>query len=333
MFDINQLRKLKNKNKRKKFLKRLARLPVANLNYYLGNYEDVIWLVGDGRSGTTWLADLINWDKRYRELFEPIHPGHVREAKKFGFNPYLRPHDRTSPIGKFLHSVFSGKFKHLRADTSKPQLFYQGLLIKDIYANLLIGWVHQNISKTKKIMIIRNPFSVVLSKQRNKDWIWMENPQEFLGQNALMHDYLAPFEHFISHANDNFIENQILIWSIIHYVPFKQLSKGDIYILFYEHLFCNPEEEILRLFNYLYNDQFTELDGELLKLIRKPSRTQGNKFSTLSTQNSLDVWKDDLTTQQIDNGLKILEKFGLDTIYGDNSLPNKKVIERLFHLS
>ena len=150
MFDINQIKKIKNKNKRKKFLKRLARLPAASLNYYLGNYEDVIWLVGDGRSGTTWLSDLINWDKRYRELFESIHPGHVRRTKKFGFNPYLRPDDVNSPISKFLYSVFNGQFKHLRADTSKPQLFYQGLLIKEIYANLLIGWVHQNIPKAKK---------------------------------------------------------------------------------------------------------------------------------------------------------------------------------------
>jgi hypothetical protein len=311
---------------------RLARFPAASLNYYLGNYEDVIWVVGDGRSGTTWLGDLINWDQRYRELFECIHPVHVKQTRKFGFNPYLRADDHNSPVGEFLHSVFSGKFKHLRADTSKPQLFYQGLLVKDIYGNLLIEWVHQNIPKVKKIMIIRNPFSVTLSKKRNLDWIWMRDATEFLEQNLLMHDHLAPFEHLISHAKDNFnfIENQILIWSIIHYVPFQQLNQGDLYIVFYENLFCNPEEELFRLFSYLYDGDFTELDQKLIKIICKPSRTQGSKFSTLSAQSPLDVWKDDLSTQQIDNGLKILEEFGLDTIYGCNSLPNEKRLSDCF---
>ena len=334
IFTIKKLKKLiKYKYQREKLVKRILRWPTASLNYHLGNYENVIWLVGDGRSGTTWLADLINWDKRYREFFEPIHPGHVRRAKNLGFNPYLRPDDNTSLASKFLYSVFNGKFKHFRTDVSEPKLFYQGLLIKDIFANLLIGWVHQNIPSAKKIMIVRNPFSVALSKQRYQDWFWMKDPKQFLDRKFLMHDHLAPFEELISYANDSFIENQILIWSIAHYVPFKQLSKGDIYILFYEHLFCNPEEEILRLFNYLYDDEFTEFDGRLLNIIRKPSRTQGKKFSTLSTQSPLDVWKNDLSAQQIDNGLKILEEFGLDTIYEGGSLPNKNAIERLFNLS
>lgn len=333
IFTIQNFNRLVNsKKQRKKLYDRLLRFPAASLNYHLGNYEDVIWLVGDGRSGTTWLGDLINWDKKYRELFESIHPVHVKQTRKFGFNPYLRPEDTTSPITIFLNSVFSGKFKHLRADTSKPQLFYKGLLIKEIYANLLVAWVHQNIPRAKKVMIIRNPFSVALSKQRNSNWIWMEDPKEFLGQNALMDDYLKPFEELINNANDDFIENQILIWSIIHYVPFKQLSKDNIYILFYENLFYNPEEELFRLFKYLYRDDFEALNARLFDTIPKHSRTKSNKFSTLSAKNPLDVWKDNLSTQQIDNGMKILEKFGLSSIYAGHSLPQENAKDQLFHL-
>ena len=32
------------------------------------------WMVGSGRSGTTWLASLINADHTMREVFEPVHP-------------------------------------------------------------------------------------------------------------------------------------------------------------------------------------------------------------------------------------------------------------------
>lgn len=332
MAKIDQLEKLISKNGRKKIVKRLSRLPAASLNYHLGNYENLVWLVGDGRSGTTWLGSLINWDKQYRELYEPVHPGHVRQARKFGFHPYLRANDQTSHTGKFLDSVFSGKFKHFRADVSTPHLTYKGLFVKDIFANLLVGWVHQNIPAAKKIMVIRQPFSAALSKRRHQHWIWMTDPKQFLDRPALMQDYLAPFEHLISRAGDDFIENQILIWAIIHYVPFQQLDADSLYVLFYENLFRHPEEELRKLFDFLGEDTSVALkEDRLLAKIHKPSRSQSEKFSTLSASSPLDVWKNELRPEQIDNGLKILEAFGLDKLYGLNSLPNEAALEQLFH--
>ena len=58
----------------KQRFKNKLRSTVMAANYYLGSYQDAIWLVGEARSGTTWVSDLINWDKRYREMFEPFHP-------------------------------------------------------------------------------------------------------------------------------------------------------------------------------------------------------------------------------------------------------------------
>ncbi|MEM9215747.1 MAG: sulfotransferase domain-containing protein [Cyanobacteria bacterium P01_F01_bin.150] len=329
-----KLSKLAYKETRNKRIKRVVRWPLAVLNYHLGNYrKDVIWIVGDGRSGTTWLGDLVNWHKNYREIFEPIHPFHVKRTKEFGFNPYLRPDDSISPLGRFLPLVFSGKFKHLRADTSKSNFLYNGLLIKDIYANLLLAWVHQNIPNVKKVLIIRNPFSVALSKQRRSNWIWMTEPKDFLNQRYLMRDYLEPFESLIKESGNDFVRNQILIWAITHYVPLRQLRRDDIYIIFYENLFLNPEEEITKLFNYLYGYQVVGIDKDVLdNAIVKPSRTQGNKFSTLSAQNPLDVWKNELTFQEIESGMKILESFGLASIYAGNSLPTNGEIDKIIRL-
>lgn len=319
---------------RKKVIKRLARLPAASLNYHLGNYQDIIWVGGDGRSGTTWLSDLINWDKGYREIFEPLHPEFVKQAEPFGFFPYVRPEDNDSPVSAFLlHSVLSGKFKNFRADVSKPQLFYKGLLIKAIFANLLMGWLHKNSPCTKKILIVRNPFSVALSKQRYKHWVWMTDPKHFVDQQLLMNDYLMPYEHLICALKDSFIDNQILIWAIIHHVPFQQLAKEGVYVLFYEHLFLNPEAEIAKIFNYLYNEEVDVLDQSLISKIRRPSRTQGKRFSTLSAASPLDIWKDQLESTQIDSGMKILETFGLDSIYNAGSLPSDNALNKLFSRS
>lgn len=307
-----------------KAYKKTSRIPLASLNYHLGNYKEAIWLVSDGRSGSTWLSDLINADRRYRELFEPFHPYIVKKVRDYSLFQYLRPEDQGSPLCDFLTSVFSGEFKHLRADVSKPRLFYKGLLVKDIFAHLLMPWVHHNIPGVKKVLLIRNPFSVALSKQRLKKWTWMTEPKEFLNQPALYSDYLKPFSEVIQSIGDDFIEKQVLIWAIIHYVPLKNLNSQDLHIIFYEDLVTRPAQEIERLFNYL---ELSYDQGESLnQRIYKPTRTSKNFSQELSRDSLLDSWKNQLSAQQIDKGMEILEQFQLSKVYEDNLTPSRDAL-------
>jgi len=309
-----------------KIYKKSSRIPLASLNYHLGNYKEAIWLVSDGRSGSTWLSDLINSDRAYRELFEPFHPHIVKKAQQFSLFQYLRPEDSNSPLGNFLKLVFSGKFKHLRSDVSKPRLFYKGLLVKDIFAHLLMPWVNQNIPHVKKVLLIRNPFAVALSKQRLSKWTWMTEPRKFLEQQNLCDDYLAPFEDTICSVGDDFIEKQVLIWAIIHYVSIRSLSQDDVYIVFYENLIVNPEQEIEDMFSYL-NKQET-LEESLESRIYKPTRTSKSFHQNLSRTSLIDAWKDEISPNQIARGMTILQRFNLDYLYGDTGMPNREILTK-----
>ena len=55
-----------------------------------GDPGKTVFLAGTGRSGTTWLAGLINHDQSYRDVFEPFHPGKVEALG--GFKSYLIIH-------------------------------------------------------------------------------------------------------------------------------------------------------------------------------------------------------------------------------------------------
>ncbi|MGF1523900.1 MAG: sulfotransferase domain-containing protein [Leptolyngbyaceae cyanobacterium] len=307
-----------------KLLKRTSRIPLASLNYHLGNYEDVIWLVSDGRSGSTWVSDLINWDRCYRELFEPFHPYIVKRVQDFELFQYLRPDDKNSDLGDFLRSVFSGEFKHLRADVSQPRLFYKGLLVKDIFAHLLLPWVTRNIPQVQTILLIRNPFAVALSKQRLKNWTWMTDPTKFLEQNSLYEDYLAPFEDVIRAVGDDFVERQVMIWAIVHYVSLLNVSHTDIYVAFYEDFVSNSPKEIANLFKFLNKDQ-TESE-KLIHRIHQPTRTAKKFHQSIPRESLIDAWKSDLSVQQIDQGMKILECFQLDKVYQENLKPNRAAL-------
>ncbi|MBE9062331.1 sulfotransferase domain-containing protein [cf. Phormidesmis sp. LEGE 11477] len=307
--------------------KQLSKQAIIRANYYLGNYQPVIWLAGDGRSGTTWVSNLLNWHGSYREMFEPFHPELVSGLESFKLHHYLRVNETAPSQTRILESIYSGNFYHERPDAFNRRLLYEGLLVKDIFANLLVGWVKHNLSHVRPVLVVRNPFAVALSKQKRTQGVWMTEPRDFLSQPALVEDYLLPFKEVIEQVGDDFIERQILIWSIIHYVPFRQLALGDAYILFYENLFEEPEKELAALFSYLFEGVSVTPGPELLAKIRKPSQTPGKDNNILLGKSPIESWKDELSSAQIDRGINILGQFGLDKVYGTRSRPDKNFVE------
>lgn len=100
---------------------------------------------------------------------------------------------------------------------------------------------------------MRNPFSVALSTYKTKDSGWFTDPLVLLNQTALFEDYLHPFEDAIrkiSIGND-YILCQILIWSIINYVPLRQFKLCQIHICFYEDIINDPNREISKIFRFV----------------------------------------------------------------------------------
>ena len=87
----------------------LARTTVLKANYALNNYGEVIWLIGDGRSGTTWVSDLINHDKKYREMFEPFHPKIVRDMNFIMPHQYIRQNDSNEKLTALASNIFRGE--------------------------------------------------------------------------------------------------------------------------------------------------------------------------------------------------------------------------------
>ena len=300
-------------------------------NYWLNNYEEVIWLIGDGRSGTTWVSDLINYDKRYREMFEPFHPRLIKGMNFLSPHQYIRPYDSNKQLEIIASSVFSGKFRNPRVDKGNRSFLYKGLLIKDIFANLFSYWASFRFPKVKIILLIRNPFSVALSKYKSKNWFWVTEPLDLLEQYSLYEDYLHPFEDIIRRTSreGNFVSCQILIWSIINYVPLRQFKQGQLKIIFYEEAFLKPLCEVSKIFRFVrpgIENHHINLDRKSVNCL---SHTAGPESNLLKGTSPITSWKNELTYQQIDAGLKILQCFGFAELYDDNSMPQWNVLSNI----
>jgi len=308
---------------------------VIKANYLLNNYREIIWLLGDGRSGTTWVCDLINHDKTYREMFEPFHPKYVSDVSFIMPHQYIRPYELDEKIKKIANDIFSGKFTHERVDSANRSLLYKGIIVKDIFANLLCYSVWLQFQKVKPVLLLRNPFAVSLSKLKKKSWFWTTEPLDFLDQKDLYADYLFPFEDLIrqTSAKRDYILNQILIWSIINYIPLRQFNIGSIHICFYEKIYTYPKEEIYRIIKFVKDSPNINLDEvKLSKVVNRPSRVAGKGSNLLAGTSPITSWKDEIPPKIIDDGFNILQYFGFENLYNENSMPNEDVIKEI-HIS
>ena len=285
-------------------------------------YQKTVWLIGSGRSGTTWIGDLVSYTGPYRKMMEPFHPTMIPPASFLIPHLYARPGNSVPQLERLGKKVFKGKLYHPRSNAGNWPYRYGQLLIKDIYANLFAKWVQERFPEVKILFLIRNPFAVALSKTKRSNWFWLKDPRQFLKQPELMQDHLGPFKTLIESVpkeNNPFL-NHILTWAIINYVPFRQFAGGPFTLLFYEHFCLDPVGEL---------EGVVEKIGGWIPKTARFSSSFGSKASRFSEdrskqkhRNPLMAWKSEVDPANLDRGMEILECFGFADLYDwDTGLP------------
>ena len=277
-----------------------------------GGPEDSVFVAGSGRSGTTWLADVVNFSSGGRLIFEPFHPGRVRGFEGFTRRQYLRPGDRREELVEPVRKILSGEVRDPWLDRFHRTFVARRRVVKDVRANLLLGWLRENFPEMPTVLILRHPCAVVESQIALG---WKDILDETLRQGDLVEDHLKPTQDRISAARDPF-ERRVFLWCIENYVPLKQLAPGKMEVVFYENLLTDTEIELKKLLPRLG----LRFDEAYLKRLRRPS-----PVSRRTPQNSgwsVDGWRSKVSPEHRRRAVEILSLFGLDGIYGEGSLPD-----------
>lgn len=302
-------------------VKRFRKILVRNL--YVPTRVDPtrsIIVAGSGRSGTTWFSEIINFDNRYRFIFEPIRPEVLPILKDFSHKQYLRPEndDRKflDPIDKILH----GRIRNVYLDKHNMRIFARQALIKIIRGHLLLCWLHRHYPMIPIVFLLRHPCAVVNSKLRI-GWD-TEELESFLDQEDLVADHLSPFVDDIRGALSEF-ERHVFIWCIENYVVLRQFRASGMFIMFYENFCESPEAELPRLFSYLGKD----VDERVLRLVQRPSAT-ATRYRSPSTQRDIGGWAQHISDDQVESCVRILRLFGLDALYDGDPRPHGEGLSR-----
>lgn len=275
-----------------------------------GDHRRTVFIAGTGRSGTTWLGGLVNHDRRYRNVFEPFHPGKVEDFRGFRSKQYLRPGDRREEFLAPARRVLSGELRNGWTDRGGAFLAHRRL-VKEVRANLLLGWLAENFPEMSIVLLLRHPCAVVSSRLALG---WRDNLDETMGQEDLVQDHLLPMEREILAARDPF-ERHLFLWCIDNYVPLKQFRPGALHLCFYENLLLDPEPELRRLSAALSQN----FDGKVLSRLERPSPTNRRGAPV---DRSVDGWRRGMTGRRLGRTLEILGLFGLDRVYGEGPLPD-----------
>jgi hypothetical protein len=274
------------------------------------DHRNSVFLAGSGRSGTTWVAEVINHRNDYRLVFEPFHPGRVGICAGFRRKQYLRPDDRREEYLGPARKVLTGRLRSTWTDRFNKKFVARRRLIKDIRANLLLGWMRAHFPGMPIILLLRHPCAVVASRL---DLGWRDNLSETMEQRELVEDFLLPMEAEIRAARDAF-ERHLFLWCIDNYVPLKQFGPQDVHLTFYERLLARPEAELQSLFTFLGED----LDDRVYRRLRRPSPLSGKKEPGPSTEG----WRTRVSAHQLERSMEILGLFGLDSLYGEGAMPD-----------
>ena len=236
-----------------KISERFKRIP-SKFYIDLGDWRRTVVLAGTGRSGTTWVGDLLNSHNTYRVMFEPFHSRKIPLLHDWSYRQYLRPDDTDEMYLSTARKILGGNIRHSWIDQYNRRIVARRRLIKDIRAQLFLGWIKHHFPEIQIILLLRHPCAVANSKIKLN---WETHLESFLSQPKLMTDFLAPFRRIIESAVDPF-ERHIVMWCVENYVPLRQFRDGGLHVAFYEHLCVNPAAEaaeLMRVIGEAYSDQ------------------------------------------------------------------------------
>ncbi len=278
-----------------------------------GDYRQTVILAGTGRSGTTWVEDIINNGNDFRIMFEPFHSKKVDLLRDWNYRQYLRVNDSDDKFLEPATSILNGDIKNEWIDMFNNKLFSRKRLIKDIRAQLILKWIKHNFPEIPTILLLRHPCAVANSKLKLG---WDTHLEDFLVQDKLMEDFLNPFKKDLENAKDLF-DKHIYMWCIENYVPLKQFKEEEILVVFYEDICKNPKTEIERIFSFIGED----FSSTMVEKAKKPSALSQKDSAVVSGTDLVSSWRKSISDDQVERAFEILSKFGLQKIYDKSNLP------------
>jgi len=308
-------------------------------------------VAGYGRSGTTWVLDVLAQANSLRAIFEPLHPGAIPEAAVHA-HKYLACDDRDDELKALLGHFFYAEIHSIWADyrvrtgwlhprlsnlRSWPQIkaalrrmnrsqkyFFQyrsqrhrkQRIVKLIRSNMMISWLQKNFD-ARIVFVTRHPAAVVLSQSVSpRSWNSQRQMALYKASPPLLDALDSRMRDLLSQPLDE-IEALTLAWSIENSIAFKQAAESDVPVVYYETLLENSDTEWQRIMSALGLKNVPDS-----ALIARPSQQAwGKQARDPALVRRYESWMQRIDPQIADRIQAVLDEVGIDVYRVSQALP------------
>lgn len=287
-----------------------------------------------GRSGSTWISDIISKNLGGLLLFEPLHPETCPFARDAcysdGFSPEL-----SARLDTFLPAVLDKRYRnrwllrnHLFSPLESVSQAYVDMVweesrvlgFKEIRANYMIDWLIEHLN-ARIVYLVRHPAAVIASLRRRKNF-WNEFGFDahwdlFMGHvvhNERHREALTPYLPRILNARTR-LQREAVMWAVSHKLATRALARHNLPTFYYEDFYEFPFPTTRKLIRYVGGDP----DAIHPAHIFVPSMTTIRTVHGLTSSESDFAakgwgifWEDILSREELDEIMAIVRAFELD---------------------
>ena len=202
-----------------------------------------IYLIGLGRSGTTWLAEVINHKQNFKYLFEPLNYIDIQNCP-IDCLEHIPINQENQELYNYLTSVYNGKFKDPWIYIFCGNQTSSRILVKCIDRALMIfPWHVRNFPNFSYIFLIRHPIPTALSRCAQKWEVFKDYMMQWIyGDPIIYKKYLSHVPmHIFDDSHSLFIKH-VVYCCLFNYMmlKYKEEYKLALTVCFYEKLLKPP---------------------------------------------------------------------------------------------
>jgi hypothetical protein len=299
-----------------------ARRTVSTKVAYLDLNHDpghCLLLVGSGRSGTTWMAEVLTEALHCRLVYEPLRTKSVPWTAPVRRGHYLPPDQSDPAVAAVLDRIIKGQLRNRFTDRYNTERLPRRRVVKEVRATNLLPWLVPRYPRTPVVYLLRHPVPTAWSVVALG---WPETLQDILSQPALMEGPLESRRALIEEAaaSPDKFHRLVLQWCLENYVPIGQLPPAAVHVVFYENMVDDPWGELERLRLYLrrFGPHPWNVDMASVKNVARPSHSRNRGTSG---SGRLERWVEEVPAAQVEKALALVAGFGLDRVYGRSTRP------------
>ncbi len=293
-------------------------------------------IAGSGRSGTTWVQDVLAEANGLRTVFEPLHPQGLPRARGLAYR-YAPPDDDSPELRRFFDDLLAGRIHGLWPDYRiRPDRFNilthgvrqfvwnarklvrhrrlyrdqrtrSAALIKMIRANLMLAWIASHY-EVPVLLVVRHPCAVIASRLKigGSDWDACKALGHYLGDRPLVETVRDRFGVDITHNDRRPEATLAVVWCIENMLPLAWAAEFGFAVVSYEGLLADPATEWRRVIQAL---GLSNLPAE--NILKAPSQQVAPDLRNreIGASNTA-KWRSELDNEQLERIAGVLDKFG-----------------------